>query len=442
MNFKHRTLNVKHRMSKFHQLSKSLKETIFASSRLRVRHSVSSVLVFLSFFILHSSLFLLLLMQQTLASASIQMESIDLGALPVAKATSMTVNLSFSGDSEWITGVESSCSCLGIDSFPKTMKKGDNYFDITFIPNDSGPAEVDLTIFGLNAQSGEQTSHRIPVSVIGFKAAEPNQLHSQIQSIRPSVLYSQLERYAIIDLRGSESYRHAHIPGSFEYTLDALVARLDRFKKPLVLVSDGLLSDRESRLLEKMSESGLLSLFWLEGGLPIWMRAGLPVQGVWPSTVGAATISLQRWLDSGGASSNWEVVDLTGGAQTQNSFFGHSVHLYESGKDSDLESFLREVQESAAQSPNSSGILIIGDSRGLAYPVIEHSRAVSHDLPVYYLNQGDAAVSGWLASVRNENSSSTQSYVYSSDGNAVFRSSGGLRPRTGRKSGCSSCPGR
>lgn len=386
------------------------------------------------------SMFSLLFLQQ--ASASIQLEQIDLGALPVEELTSLTINLPFSGDSEWITSVESSCSCLGIDYFPNTVENGDNYFDITFTPSDSGSAEVALTISALNAQSGKQTSYKVPVAVVGFKASEPVQLHPRIQPINPAMLRSNSEQYTIIDIRGAASYKKARIPGSFEYTLDAFVALSEQFTKPVVLVGDGLLSDQENILFEKIEEHWRNSLFWLEGGLPAWMREGLPVQGAWPSSVDASTISLQRWLEAGGTSSSWEIVDLAGNNRLQNVFFGHTVHTYNPDSGTVLGSFLLEVQEKSLRSSDSRGILIIGDSRGLSYSGIEHNDKVSHTVPIYYLNQGDGAVAGWLKAARGVHNSGTKSYVYSSSDSIFSAPGGGATIRTGRRSGCRSCPKR
>ena len=369
-------------------------------------------------------------------------KSIDLGALPVERATSIELDLSFSGEPLWVTAIESSCSCLIVEEFSDTMETGNNPLEITFTPNDAGPSEVSLIISGLETASGEQVSYDIPVAVVGVAGSEPVQLQRWVQTIDSAVLHSNLEQYAIIDIRGSGSYKKAHIPGSFEYTLDAFVALSDQFKKPVVLVGDGLFSTYESELLEKRGAVEDRPLFWLEGGLPKWMRKGLPVQGTWPSQVVVSTISLQRWLNTGGLSSDWEIVDLTGDAQRQNAFFGHAVHVYKPDSESNSEAFLLNVQEDVLRSPDSQGVLVIGDAKGLSYPGIEHNRAVSHTVPVYYLNQGNAAVSRWLAAMREVHVSGTKSYVYSSSNNSSSFPVGRSALRTGRKSGCRSCPKR
>jgi rhodanese-related sulfurtransferase len=404
--------------------------TVHRSKFVRVRRSIFGLLL------------LSLLPVTHIWSSPLQLDPIDLGALPVGKATSFKVDVLFSGDSQWITGVESSCSCLVVEQFPETMEKGENAFDITFTPNGAGPSEVEFTISALNRGSGEQVSYDVPVTVVGVTGAEPAQLQGWVQTINSAVLHSNLEQYAIIDIRGSGSYKKAHIPGSFEYTLDAYVALSDQFRKPVVLVGDGLFSPHESLLLERRGAVEDSPLFWLEGGLPAWMRKGLPVQGTWPSQVLVSTISLQRWLKTGGPLSEWYIIDLTGEVQQQNMFFGHSVYRYKPNTESDLGSFLLDVQEDAMRSLNSEGLLVIGDPGGLSYPDIEHNKAVSHTVPVYYLNQGNAAISRWLATARDVQASGTKSYVYSSGDSTFSASDSGATIRTGSRSGCRSCPKR
>lgn len=369
-----------------------------------------------------------------------QLESIDLGALPVGETTSLTITVPFAGKSQWITGVESSCSCLVVEQFPETMEPGENAFTIAFTPNDAAPSEVALAISALDAETSQQIAYDVPIAVIGLEVTQSTELPIWIERIDPATLHSKLEQYVLVDIRGSESHRNAHIPNSLEYGLDAFSVLSEQFKKPVVLVSDGLLSAREFALLEKRGEIKGRPLLWLEGGLPTWMRAGLPVQGAWPSRVAVATLSLQRWLETGGLASDWEIVDLTGSAQKQNTFFGHAVHLHASG--TDLGALLLKAQEDILRNTDSKGLLVVGDSRGLSYPGVEHNKAVSHTMPVYYLNQGDAGVSGWLAAARSVHDSDVKSYVYSSSGNTFSAPAGGSALRTGRRSGCSSCPKR
>ena len=426
---------------------------IFASSRLRVRHSVSSVSVFLSLFTIHSSLFriqcskfkvgcslfFLLFLQQT--SASIQLAQIDLGALPVGKTTTFNLVLPFSGETQLLTAVESSCSCLEIGKIPETLDIDEQPLKIAFTPTDSGPSEVSLTFTGLGVEDGQPFTQVIPIAVVGIATGEPAQLPAQIQSLSPEALYSKLGGYQVIDVRGSESYQKAHIPGSLEYSLDAFGTLADQFARPVVLVGDGLLSTREAALLEGL-DAEEIALFWLDGGLPAWMRKGLPVQGTWPSKVDAATISLQRWLDTGGSVSDWQVVDITGQLQAQQSFFGHTVHAYDSTTNPHMEAFLQNVQEKALRNPNSRGLLVVGDERDLAYPDIEHRMKNSSAVPVYYLSCGHSALSAWLSSARNPATSDPHSYRYTSAGNALSAPGAVPLVRSGRKGGCSSCPGR
>jgi len=390
--------------------------------------------MFISFILLP-----LVLPPQTWAN-SIQQKAADLGALSVGESTSLTLKVPFSGDSQWITGVESTCSCLNITHFPETMESGENLFEITFTPDNAGPSKVDLTISVLDAKTSQPVAYNLPVAVVGVEVAPSPEMPSWIQHIDSATLHSNLEQYTLIDIRGSESYKNAHIPNSLEYGLDAFSSLSEQFRKPVVLVGDGLLSMRERTLLDQRGEIKGRPLLWLEGGLPTWIREGLPVQGTWPSRVAVATLSLQRWLETGGMSSDWEIVDLTGEAHKQATFFGHPVHLH--AADTGLENLLLKSQENVLRSPESKGLLVVGDPRGLSYPSVEHNNAVSHAVPVYYLNQGDTAVSGWFATARGIHDSSVKSYTYSSSGSTFSAPAGGRPLRTSKRSGCRSCPKR
>lgn len=383
----------------------------------------------------------LLIIQQ--AAASIQLAQIDLGALPVEKVTTFELTLPFTGEPQLLTGVESSCSCLVVNQFPETLETGENHLKITFKPNDTGPSQVSLTFNGIDVETGEQVAQVAPVAVVGVADTKAAELQEWIQRISPEVLYTKLARYKIIDVRGSEDYKKAHIPGSFEYTLDAFVALADQFKEPIVLVGDGLLSAREVALLGKRGSTES-PLFWLVGGLPAWMRQGLPVQGIWPSRVDVSTISLQRWLETGGSSQDWEIVDLNGKSSSQGYFFGRSMRSYDRESYENMGAFLLEVQEDFMRSPDSPGLLVIGDEKGLGHTSVEHNMADFSTVPLYYLSQGDAALPNWLASTRDPHLSVPKSYRYSSAGNrsSASKSSRVIRSSGRRGSGCSSCPGR
>jgi len=375
------------------------------------------------------------------AAPTINLKSFDLGAVPVDQATAFELKLPFSGADQLLTKVESSCPCLQVNAFPRTLAAAAEPLRIQFTPTGAGPAEVTLNFTGLDAENGAPFAQIIPVKVVGVSPQPVPELPDWIQPLSPQSLHAHLPGYHIVDIRGSSNYAKAHIPGSLEYRLDMFAALMDRFTDKVVFVSDGLLSAREVEQLADMRDTDT-QLFWLEGGLPAWMRQGLPVAGSWPTKVDAATISLQRWLDTGGVAADWQVVDITGQLPKPPSFFGHDVQTQDSVGSKDLQIFLSTLQAQALRSVDNRGLLIIGDERNLLDADVERCLDPSAAVPVYYLAGGQRALSTWLVSARKSTVSSVQSYRYTSAGNV--RTAPGVVPlrRSGRKGECSSCPGR
>jgi rhodanese-related sulfurtransferase len=83
----------------------------------------------------------------------------------------------------------------------------------------------------------------------------------------------------IIDVREAHEFASGHLPGARNIPLKALaerLAELEAFReKPLILVcSSGVRSGRACAVLKK---KGFTDMVCLEGGIPAWERAGLPM---------------------------------------------------------------------------------------------------------------------------------------------------------------------
>ncbi|MDR0735864.1 MAG: rhodanese-like domain-containing protein [Zoogloeaceae bacterium] len=83
----------------------------------------------------------------------------------------------------------------------------------------------------------------------------------------------------IIDVREAHEFAGGHLPGARNIPLKELAGRVAELaalkEKPLILVcSSGVRSGRASALLKKQ---GFTDLACLDGGVPAWERAGLPM---------------------------------------------------------------------------------------------------------------------------------------------------------------------
>ena len=384
---------------------------------------------------------ILLFLLPSLQGSQIASGRIDLGAVPIGEKVELAVNLPPVEGSVWLTEVESSCPCLEVSQFPETLETGLNLLNIHFKAEAIGAADLTLTFIGFDTENEVPFRQVLPVITTGFEPVAATTLPKTIEPLLPNHVYSKKRYYQIIDIRGVNAYNKVHIEGSLEYSLDSYVALADKFKRPVVLVGDGLLSSHQVDILEQLVSTGK-SVFWLQGGLPGWVRQGRPVEGVWPSKVSSATITLQRWLESGGASGGWQVVDLSGGLKNWPTFLGQKLHRLDAEQKSSMKLLLQKIQEAALRSIESKGILIVGDSKGMGYPMVEAYVDRQNDVPVYYLRGGSDAVSAWIQFDSSSDSSGIQSYTYTTSQGAL--SVPGIAPRinSGRRRGCSSCPGR
>jgi rhodanese-related sulfurtransferase len=87
------------------------------------------------------------------------------------------------------------------------------------------------------------------------------------------------ENAQIIDVREAHEFASGHLPGARNIPFKELAGRIEELaawkEKPLILVcSSGVRSGRACGILKKQ---GFTDLSSLDGGVPAWERAGLPV---------------------------------------------------------------------------------------------------------------------------------------------------------------------
>lgn len=382
----------------------------------------------------------LLIGNAILSAGTVHLPEIKLGALPVDRETSFSVNLPYSGRALVIVELDSNCPCLQIGEATDTLTAGENRVTFGYTPFDTGPATVRIEGKLLDPETGEVSTLRVPISMIGFDGSGSSGLPEWMPRVSPNEAYGKMGSYRVLDIRGPEAYEKAHIPGSFEYSLDAIIARPSLLAGPVLIVSDGLVGVRESMLLAELHASSK-HIHWLDGGLPAWHRADMPVTGVWPTITNVARVSMERWLEGSRAlEDRWVVVDLS---QTmEGRFLGLNVVR---PKGSDRESIGESIltaMEATLRLPHAEGVLVIGDARELVYPTAESARSRYAGLPVYYLINGEHGYHRWLAARSGQSSGGLQTISFS--GNQLLSAPGAEHSlqSSGRSSGCASCPGR
>ena len=122
-------------------------------------------------------------------------------------------------------------------------------------------------------------AHPIPIPIPTFITASPAMTHTPTQQrISARELADQLaeQRVKVIDVREPMEYAGGHIAGSLNVPLSR-ITQADLPRGPLVLVCHS--GNRSARALAQLLQQGHPHpLSDLEGGIPAWQQAGLPVR--------------------------------------------------------------------------------------------------------------------------------------------------------------------
>ena len=376
--------------------------------------------------------------QLTLGEGNV-LTTIDLGALPVGQAAEFAFDLTLEGLNKAVVEIESECSCLDVTTAPEVLNAEASPLCFTFTPNGIGSAVIYLNLMTLDLGSGETLTYKLPVKVAGFDAFVSHSARlSSLSRVTPAAAFQQLGAYRVIDIRGAVAYDKARIPGSFEYSLDALLAKGDLFASKVLLVGQPALKKRELDLLQQLTAS-TTNLLWLDGGMSAWLRQGLPVEGVWPSSTQASTISLNRWLESEPTTAEWQVVDLSNQVPVGESFFGHEVLRTEGIEPHAIQRVIRRAMEDALRKPQGKAVLVIGDARELVYPLAEVAARGDQPIQVLYLKNGVFAYQQWKRGIHAASRPNHQTISLSSSSRLPAPGAHYSIGSAGN-SGCSVCP--
>lgn len=368
---------------------------------------------------------------------------IDLGVLPVDVAAHFTFDLTHAGSEKAVLEVESNCSCLEVSLAPKVLNQDTNRIGFTFTPNGAGPAEINLQFLTLDLSDDETRTYTLPVKIVGFDppSGDNASVLDTLKQLNPSDAFQQLGAYRVIDARGVDAYEKARVPGSFEYNLDLLLAKEDLLSGKVLLVGEPVLKQREIDLLEQLAAKAP-DLAWLKGGMSAWMRQGLPVEGVWPSSAHTSMISLNRWLESGPSEEQWQVVDLSGEVLEGERFFGHLVLRPESNQPQAIRRVVLQAMEAALRKPEGKAVLVIGDARELVYPLAEVVARGDQPIQVFYLKKGALTYQNWKRASYGSDRHGFQTISITSSSSRLPAPGSPHSNLSRPKGGCGSCPGR
>lgn len=120
----------------------------------------------------------------------------------------------------------------------------------------------------------------LTLAMIAF--AEYQRMARKARPVTPAraTRLSNSQEAVFIDARSRKSFDAGHLPGARSVPVSELEQQLKQLEKmrerPLVLYDDGGLEAQ--RVAKTLAGKGFASLYALDGGLPAWRKADLPVE--------------------------------------------------------------------------------------------------------------------------------------------------------------------
>ena len=100
-------------------------------------------------------------------------------------------------------------------------------------------------------------------------------------SIEPTELHERRasgDAPVVIDVRTPEEFATGHIPGAVNIPWDQVAARIGEVEAPHGVALYCMVGPRARKGEAALLETGVASVFHVEGGLAAWQAAGLPVE--------------------------------------------------------------------------------------------------------------------------------------------------------------------
>lgn len=172
--------------------------------------------------------------------------------------------------------VESSCECLEVLSFSRNVIAGQEAeFSVRLHTPEVGPVE-----FGLLWHVDSESDPRLLLLSAQIQPAKPRPYpdHDFLVSAE-ELLQGGTNNTLVVDVRSSESYQAAHIPGSVNIPLYQVRTKDFLRSRNITLVNDGYEQERLLDACNLMREANFISVHMLSGGLRRWHQLGGALQG-------------------------------------------------------------------------------------------------------------------------------------------------------------------
>lgn len=306
-----------------------------------------------------------------------------------------------------LAGAETSCDCLSAQFSPVRVEPGQVvHLPFTYSSKATGRAEMTVTFLAPDRKSAGV------VTVTVFVA-------DREWLISPAVLQSRdvSEPITLIDVRSAAQFGAAHIPQAINVPAFAIKTRADLRERRVVLIDDGVAPDELLEDVRSLRLRGFKGVVVLEGGMPGWMRAGLPAEGTSVSTMSIAAVSPAAFVRAR-ASAPWRVLEI--GSRGGDSGPGQ----FERWEDAAARLPRREADPARL----AANVLVIAPD-ATAHANIEARLQGPTAPPVFYLEGGQAALGEFL-----------RAQALMAQGARLERQAPLQATRRGVTHGCNTCP--
>ena len=346
----------------------------------------------------------------------------------------VSVTQSFSHEFTWrndstnpvvVRGVNTSCDCLQVTSFPSVIAPGGEE-KLTVTANPKTPGPIDWLVF----MRVEGSSAPILFCLSGLIEIPHATNPPSEFLIAPKALLKPPPHppgVTFVDVRSQAQFRVAHIPGSLNLPLFTVKTMGFLRSKRVILLNEGHSS--ADLLLEalRLKQFQFASVEVLDGGLRTWQQVGGVMEGENTNTPALATIGAQQF-DLTRGDSGWLViaVDTTQPAASSTPLPIAATIPFDSA------SFATDIAAVVKQHPEVRRLLVVTPLGG-DYQRMEPLLRGIRDLPVFYLAGGTAAYTQYFGQeIAMQN---RKRMTISSQDQTKARFSGGGRP-AGRTGGC------
>ncbi len=221
--------------------------------------------------------------------------SIDLGEIEFGQVVASTLTVSNpTRHPVEIRGVESSCVCLTVGGFPKTIAPGGTgKIELRIAAAEVGEFDFVATTSFKGRRLEVSQSHLLHTVVKSPAVVARQEAEQEGLLIPASEAIQKMRLLVLIDIRDVNAFTRASVPGAQNFPLFALKTKNRLKNSAVVLMADGMADMEIYEECRKLRKLGFANTRVLDGGIRAWKQAGGMVEGT--SRIGSETGLVNAW---------------------------------------------------------------------------------------------------------------------------------------------------